>query len=326
MLETPFSRKIYDRLATTNEIDLFLVVLDYIDSLYDDWSYYLTIISPFGSVLNQLNNYPNPDAIQQQVIDTVNEFTDLITAQINEIHLISTSVDFTNILAFTICTLSLRIRDLLDQLIPDINSLADYLSCKGFLFNPDITDDAFSDAISDLLFLLFDIDDALSNIEALLLLFNEYSPSYILSLRNAEGTCLTGRQLLVEGILNEKILYTSDSNNQSICSISATIPIYMYVMVYPKFTGLDSNNFVQNFPIDIINNDGDVETIDITGLGFSCTDTEFDRYNITVNTCEDFHIKICVEDVVAFALDRNSIFNSISLFISAKPIDGDICI
>jgi hypothetical protein len=58
---------------------------------------------------------------------------------------------------------------------------------------------------------------------------------------NAEGTLLTGRKLIIEGVLNQKIVYTADVPEQSVHSAHFQVPFSAYIVIpadtelYDKF-------------------------------------------------------------------------------------------
>lgn len=58
---------------------------------------------------------------------------------------------------------------------------------------------------------------------------------------NEEGTCLSGRKLIVEGQINQKIIYTGEVETQSVHSMNFNIPFTAFIMVYAKFENLGSS-------------------------------------------------------------------------------------
>lgn len=53
----------------------------------------------------------------------------------------------------------------------------------------------------------------------------------ITDLKNKEGTKLTGRKLVIEGILRQKIIYTADVPSQSVHSVHFDIPFSAFVII-----------------------------------------------------------------------------------------------
>ena len=107
-------------------------------------------------------------------------------------------------------------------------------------------------------------------------------------LPNTEGTYLTGRKLLVEGVLKQKIIYTANVPDQSVHSVHFDVPFSSYIIVYPKFT-----NAVNN-----------VATVDTA----------------MVDLEQDFGVEACIEDVYIEALDERTIFKNVLLFLRAEPL------
>lgn len=107
-------------------------------------------------------------------------------------------------------------------------------------------------------------------------------------LPNAEGTYLTGRKLIIEGVLKQKIVYTADVDVQSVHSAHFEIPFSAFIILYPKF----SNAVGGIVPVT-------------TAL---------------VDLNEDFCIDACIEDVYVQAMDPRTIFKNVTLFLRAKPL------
>ena len=107
-------------------------------------------------------------------------------------------------------------------------------------------------------------------------------------LPNSEGTYLTGRKLLLEGVLRQKIVYTADVPEQSVHSVNFDIPFSAYIIVYPKFSNVVGN---------------------ITQVDTAVVDVE-----------QEFGVEACIEDVYIEALDGRTIFKNIILFLRAEPL------
>lgn len=56
---------------------------------------------------------------------------------------------------------------------------------------------------------------------------------------NSEGTNLTGKKLVVEGILEQKIVYTADEPTQSVHSADFSIPFSAFIVVAPLAANQD---------------------------------------------------------------------------------------
>lgn len=56
---------------------------------------------------------------------------------------------------------------------------------------------------------------------------------------NSEGTRLTGQKLVIEGLLNQKIIYTANEPTQSVHSADFCIPFSAFIVVEPLTTTQD---------------------------------------------------------------------------------------
>lgn len=68
--------------------------------------------------------------------------------------------------------------------------------------------------------------------------------------KNAEGTLLTGKKLIVEGVLNQKIVYTADVPEQSVHSAHFKVPFSAYIVI-PTGTALEANFCVETCIEDV---------------------------------------------------------------------------
>lgn len=103
-------------------------------------------------------------------------------------------------------------------------------------------------------------------------------------LPNEEGTYLTGRKLIIEGLLKQKVVYTAEVGCQSVHSAHFEIPFSSFIIVYPKF-------------------ENDEVVVD----------------DAIVDLDETFCVNVCVEDVFIKKLDERTIFKNVTLFLNAKP-------
>ncbi len=107
-------------------------------------------------------------------------------------------------------------------------------------------------------------------------------PSPLPEDENEEGTKLTGRKLIVEGILNQKIVYTADVPQQNVHSAHFNIPFSAFIVI-PKCIQMNGENF---------------DALDVT-----------------------FCVEKCVEDVFVKAFNNREIFKNVTLFLRALPLD-----
>ena len=124
---------------------------------------------------------------------------------------------------------------------------------------------------------------------------------------NAEGTCLSGRKLIIEGTLKQKIVYTAEVDTQSVHSAHYEVPFMAFIIPYAKFEGLTYQKNIEVY--DPVTNG----PISINGYVYNPDE------GITVDLCEEFTIEKCIEDVYVYALDPRRIFKNVTVFLKAKP-------
>ena len=117
---------------------------------------------------------------------------------------------------------------------------------------------------------------------------------YLTLNENAEGEILTGRKLVVEGLLQQKVVYTANVAEQSVHSAHFEMPFVGFIVPYASFEGL---------------------TYDPTINGFYFNPEE----PVVPNLCENFSVEACVEDIFVYDLDERTVFKNITLFLYAKP-------
>lgn len=124
---------------------------------------------------------------------------------------------------------------------------------------------------------------------------------------NAEGTCLSGRKLIIEGTLKQKIVYTAEVDTQSVHSAHYEAPFMAFIIPYAKFEGLTYQKNIEVY--DPVTNG----PIFINGYVYDPS------VGIAVDLCEEFNIEKCIEDVYVYALDPRRIFKNVTVFLKAKP-------
>lgn len=102
---------------------------------------------------------------------------------------------------------------------------------------------------------------------------------------NLEGKLLSGRKLIIEGQLCQKVVYTALEPSQPVHSAHFYVPFSSFIVVPEEVT----------FPV--------------SGGG---TVTE-DSYNVS------FDVNCCVEDVAVCALDARNILKQVTLMLYAVP-------
>lgn len=125
---------------------------------------------------------------------------------------------------------------------------------------------------------------------------------------NEEGTCLSGRKLVVEGALEQKVIYTALVDSQTVHSVCKTVPFSAYIIPYANFIGL---TYTQN--ITVLLDPANCTTGTVNGFPYN------PQKPLEVDLCEEFEVNVCVEDVFAYDIDTRNIFKNITLFLYAKP-------
>lgn len=125
---------------------------------------------------------------------------------------------------------------------------------------------------------------------------------------NLEGTCLTGRKLIIKGYLEQKIVYTAEVLDQSVHSAHFKVPFTSFIVPYAKFENA-------KFQRDTVIYDPDTNKPRII-QGYLYKNLD----EVSIDLCEDFFIEKCIEDIFIYKLDKRNIFKNITLFLKAKPI------
>lgn len=102
---------------------------------------------------------------------------------------------------------------------------------------------------------------------------------------NLEGRLLSGRKLIIEGQLCQKVVYTALESTQPVHSAHFYVPFSSFIVV-PKditFTGPNGETIVE------------------------------DSYNV------NFDVNYCIEDVTACVIDERSILKQVTLMLYAVP-------
>lgn len=126
---------------------------------------------------------------------------------------------------------------------------------------------------------------------------------------NDEGTCLSGRKIIIEGLLQQKVVYTALVASQTVHSVSKTIPFSAYVIPYASFTGL---TYEENLVVLALPEVGCTTSI-VNGFPYN------PNTPLEVDLCEEFNVNACIEDIFAYDIDERNIFKNVTLFLSAKP-------
>lgn len=128
--------------------------------------------------------------------------------------------------------------------------------------------------------------------------------AYIEIISNEEGTCLTGRKLVIEGILRQKVVYTANVSSQSVHSAHFCIPFSAFVIPYANFEGL---TYMENVEVQ----PGVFKNV----FAYYGCDTPLVLQPVL---CEEFSVDVLIEDIFSYALDERTVFKNTTLFFLAK--------
>lgn len=103
---------------------------------------------------------------------------------------------------------------------------------------------------------------------------------------NLEGKKLTGRKLIVEGQLCQKIGYTADEPEQSAHSMHFYVPFSSYIVI-PETIEITNQNGI----------DVDVDTLDV-----------------------DFSVNACIEDINISLIDKRTVLKQVTLLLYATIV------
>lgn len=102
---------------------------------------------------------------------------------------------------------------------------------------------------------------------------------------NLEGKLLSGRKLIIEGQLCQKIVYTANEDEQPVHSAHFYVPFSSYIVVPKEYT--------------FTNADGSTITID----------------SLNIN----YEVNSCIEDVSICMIDERSLLKQVTLLLYAVP-------
>lgn len=317
LIETPFAYEIVNRLADQDELNDLGVIYNAINvgaaSIVTLTSALATAVAALIAGIPAINITPAVQAL----INTVNAAVTAVNTALAAV--VSASADalglindgITEALATAVCEVLVSVSELLDALIASItnlllavnalvNSLVGIIDLTTLLTGVTNAEEALTDAIDAVIALI-------NNLLALL-----GNTSYLVITPNEEGTCLTGRKLVIQGFLNQKVVYTGDVSVQSVHSAHYSVPFSAFIVVYAKFEGL---TFTQDELIRTL--ESPTTPIPVSGFGYNCT---FDiNENLIVDLCEEFCVDVYVEDIFANELDERTVFKNVTLFLSARP-------
>lgn len=300
LIETPFAYKSYSLYFLP--ADLLAEIVQIVTGLSMG-----ALVTAIGAVTTVLDNIATILAGLPELA-IINELLDDIEAALNAVN--AAMVNLQNIIlipnppANLLCSAIQTLIDALNILLGLINSVIPTINDILELVTPAIAA-LIAAAITGLQAL---INTAVSAINALLLplLGIDCDPGSAFELiPNAEGTCLSGRKLIIDGQINQKIVYTAEVESQSVHSAHYEFPFLAFIIPYPKFEGLTYKEGIVVY---------DPETDSSKVINGYIYDPAI---GINVDLCEDFVIEKCIEDIFVYALDKRTIFKNVTLFLKA---------
>ena len=288
LIETPYAYKTYERQATALELTAATDAINLAGAVD---------ITPIVDAVNAilaiplLPAIPQVTALQAALVGVTTAAANLTTAVADALLTLDTPcvaaylvVEALNAVRAAVALLQAA----LDALVAAANALSDvYAMVDGVA-------QALLDAVTAIL-------DVITLIGA---------TTYFTLIPNEEGTCLSGRKLIIEGTLKQKVVYTGLVPSQSVHSVHNEVPFTAYIIPYAKFEGLD---YQENITV-IADPAGDpCDTIVINGWAYDPANPP------VVDLCEEFCVNAYVEDIFAHATDCRTVFKNITLFLLAKP-------
>ena len=150
------------------------------------------------------------------------------------------------------------------------------------------------------------VNGIITQLEGVITLFG--TTQYFTIAENAEGTCLSGRKIIVEGTLKQKVVYTALVSTQSVHSACFEVPFSAFIIVYAKFQDLE---IVED--ITVVVDPDTCETTVISGFPYDPENPP------VVDLCEEFKVDVFIEDIFACELDERNVFKNTTLFLKATP-------
>lgn len=304
LIETPFAYQIYERIATPVEVTAAINVIN--GAVVD--------ITPILNAVEAIIAIPGLPVIPQvaalqAALTAVTEAETALTTAINDA---LTALEAPCIAAQTIKLLLEAVQAAINLLQLALNAL---IAAANALVAAVATIPLVGPAVAAAVTVLLNAITVITNqllavITAILATITLIGNTLFFAiLPNEEGTCLSGRKLIVEGTIKQKIVYTGMVTSQSVHSTHNCIPFTAFIIAYAKFLGSEPEENVE-----VLIDPETCTTEIITGFPYD------PEQGINVDLCEEFCVDSFVEDVFAYALDERTIFKNITLFLKASPV------
>ena len=310
LIETPYAYKTYERLASAYELTSAVDAVNLAGAV--DVAPIVTAVNNILSV-PLLPAIPQVTALQAALTSVTSAAASLTDAVTDGLTILGAACVPAYLVVEVMNTVNAAIgvlRQALAALVSAANALAAAVAAIP------VVGPAVAAAVTALLGLVDsavqDLLDAATALLAVITLVG--TTTYFALIPNEEGTCLTGRKLIVEGVLKQKVVYTALVETQSVHSVHNEIPFTAYIIPYAKFEGLE---YQENITVMADPNGDPCDTIIINGYAYDPKNPP------VVDLCEEFCVNGYLEDIFANAMDCRTIFKNVTLFLLATP--GTIC-
>lgn len=310
LIETPFAYQVYDRLALQTEKDALAAVLAEVATIsltavIDAVQAMIIIIDPilFPALMPLVNAINAALAAVEAALASLNTLvTDVLADLLAPCLTAEGLVALANSVISAILTLNAALVALLKAATDLINATAG-IPIIGPLVQQagTLLLEAVQDVMDELAAIIAQIEGVIAVV----------GTTQILTLiQNEEGTQLTGRKIVIEGVLEQKVVYTALVDRQSVHSFTSEVPFSAYIIPYEKFKGLV---YVQDVTVLVGVENGVCITETVSGYAFNPS------IPLEVDLCEEFDVSLCVEDIFAYAMDERTVFKNITIFLKAAP-------
>lgn len=314
LIETPFA---YEEIcscsvASQEQRDQADDLVAAVTALDLDGAFTTAVLTPIGTLLTTITaiNLAPLGLSLKPFTDPIQASLDLIEGLITSIDaLLTTITTATADASTTICTLTTLFTNLrnlltsllaavtallqqLNALLGEINRIVAQVPAAALLLGTVLTTlQNLIGTVTPLInALIVSLGQIITDISNFLLTL---CPDRIRLLSNEEGTILTGRKLIVEGLINYKVVYTALVATQSVHSAHYSIPFSAYVIPYAKFINM---------------------TYNLENKYFSYTPGQA----ITVDLNENFYVTPYIEDIFVYTIDKRTIFKNTTIFLKVQ--------
>lgn len=303
LIETPFAYKSYDREANQFEIDSTEATFILADNAVNESEIVLT-------------NAKEVLALDLPVILEVPEFQSTTDYLEDSLKNLKKAIEDAKNLIINKCISAEEVVDTVKSVLAATDVLErtlKKLSLVGINLEKEADKQEVTDSIKkmedSIILVIEKIDIAQVVLKDVIVLIGK--TKYFEIMENEEGVCLSGRKLVIQGVLSQKVVYTGLVTTQSVHSACYEVPFTAYIIPYAKFDGLTYEEDVK-----VIVDEDDKGCITKTINGFAYNPNE----PIQVDICEEFCVSAYIEDIFATMLNCRTVFKNVTVFLLAKPV------